>query len=128
MVCCVFSRLLKQIQGTETYKFFWALAFKHPPAGSRDVVCNTSWFLRMDPFFHPVFASYPGPVTVAFKAASRAEPDRSPGAGFWPLAGCQANQPLPKMWEAKRSRRFSRVFVCVCFRRLPLLNISLWSF
>lgn len=21
------------------------------------------------------------------------------GAGFWPLAGCQASQPLPKMWE-----------------------------
>ena len=22
------------------------------------------------------------------------------GAGFWPLAGCSASQPLPKMWEA----------------------------
>ena len=26
-----------------------------------------------------------------------------PGAGFWPLAGCSASQPLPKMWEARIS-------------------------
>ncbi len=24
------------------------------------------------------------------------------GAGFWPLAGCSASQPLPKMWEARK--------------------------
>lgn len=45
-----------------------------------------------------------------------------PGAGFWPLAGCSASQPLPKMWEARISGKsvVHPIGVCVsCHSLFP---------